>query len=562
MHVDTSVEFSYCPTEGCGKTLTEGPNGEEFWCDECCLAIDSEAIRIGSLWRKMSLADRQAEIEKYGAATVDRYGITEIQYREALDTIAARKGAKTLYVSDVSPTKATLPSLARSISDVGALRELIDNAIDSAQRKELRTAVTVSVEFNVADGTVVVRDNAGGMGEEDLLRCLILGSVKREADAANVIGRFGVGAKEAIYHFGREVIIRTREHGASRGLRVEVPEAWLDRHDWNVEVQSVEDVRPGSTEIRIGSLQKFDFPSDQIRTELWTTYRKRIEGGTLSVVIAERELSGAADPERLYLPELYPRKYIFQVYGVLVELSVCVLRDAPDASGIFFYAFGRQYAHWFWNDPKAKMIFDKPPQHKLNTHFRVDIDFSGRIDDLPINANKDEVETNRVFAAMAKVVEKACRPYLDSVSWLSQGDKSYVDRFAGPEHAHTQAIIDERIVDLGKIYDGWSMPKQFRADVDNFKKTLDAEINMGKSEPVVDVRVPATPPVSGPGTLSPLGGNGAELFEPDRPAPSPSVGGVVTLKVLASSVEASLMRKLREQLRKLGDKLGISVEIV
>ena len=97
---------------------------------------------------------------------------------------------------------------------------------------------------------MIVRDDAGGMNREDLLRCLRLGASQKEHDE-NVIGRFGVGAKEAIYHFGREVIIRTREIGSSEGLRLEVPESWLDTKNWTVEIQAVDDVKEGSTEIKL-----------------------------------------------------------------------------------------------------------------------------------------------------------------------------------------------------------------------------------------------------------------------------------------------------------------------
>jgi hypothetical protein len=512
----------------------------------------------------MSLAERAAEVDKYGVETAARYRISNQQYLEALDMIAARKSARTLFVGDVSPAKATLPSLARTISDVGALRELIDNAIDSAQRKELRTLVTVSIQFNATDGTVIVRDNAGGMNKEDMLRCLRLGSVQKEAEAINQIGRFGVGAKEAIYHFGREVIIRSRELDAPEGLRVEVPAAWLDLQDWNVEIQAIEDVQPGSTEIRIGALLKFDFASEQIRGELWTTYRKRIESGRLSIVLGETEVTGAADPELLFLPELYPRSYVFQVLGVMVDLSVCVLRDAPDASGVFFYAFGRQFAHWFWNDPRAKMILEKPPQHKLNTHFRIDLDFAGKIDDLPINANKDEVEPNKVFGAVAKMVQKLCQPYLSSVSWLSQeGKMRYVDRFAGPENAHVLAKVDAPTVDLGKVYDAIQIPKKIRADIDEFKRVLDAEI------------LTSRPPIPEPRPEPPANGDTKDAAGPEfKPGHEtsyelPTDGKrseraeiIATVRLQLHSADVDLLIKLREKLRLVGQALNVRLDFI
>ena len=54
--MDTTVNFSICPNHGCGRVLTEGPNAESLWCDECCQAFESDEVKTTSLWRKMSLA--------------------------------------------------------------------------------------------------------------------------------------------------------------------------------------------------------------------------------------------------------------------------------------------------------------------------------------------------------------------------------------------------------------------------------------------------------------------------------------------------------------------------
>ena len=144
--MDTSVDFSICPNHGCGRVLTEGPNGESLWCDECCQPFESEEVKTTSLWRKMSLAERAAQIKRYGTEVIDQFKITQSQYQDAVNTLESRKAARALFVGDVSPEKATLPNLARGISDAGALREMIDNATDSAQ-KGLRRPVTVWLEL-------------------------------------------------------------------------------------------------------------------------------------------------------------------------------------------------------------------------------------------------------------------------------------------------------------------------------------------------------------------------------------------------------------------------------
>lgn len=505
MH-ESSLAFHYCPALGCGKTLSLGPLGEEHWCEDCCREWLEAEILTASAWRKMSLAERSAEIAKHGDGVKALYSLSQRQFEIAKDLISARDARRHYTVGDVSPDKAALLSLARGISDVGALREFIDNSMDCAQRKGTRAVVAVSIRFDSDDGSVTIRDNAGGMDLNDLMRCLRLGSIRKD-DAKDVIGRFGVGAKEAIYHFGREVLIRSREANAADGLGVEVPEAWLSEVQWNVDIEYIDGIEPGSTEIRIGALNKFGFELAEIRRELWKTYRRRVEEGRLAVYINDEELTGAPDAIMLYPPELYPRSYSFRLLDVTVDLDIAMLDDAPTESGIFFYAMGRQYAHWQWGDPRVRMLLEKSPQHRLNSKFRIDIDFGGKIDDIPINANKDEVAPNRIFGPLAKIVSKLALPYLSSINWLSKaGNLSFVtDRFSGAENAYIGAKIGGPRVELGKITEASPLSKPFRADYDDFKRIVEG---MMPEEP----REANVPPLLGPPVGLPR--------EQDRPEPS------------------------------------------
>ena len=312
---------------------------------------------------------------------------------------------------------------------------------------------------------------------------------------------------------------------------------------------------------------KFDYSiQDAIIPELWKTYRKKIERGLLSIVVNDTAVDGAVDPELLYPPEIYTRAYKFETMDVAIDLNVCTLRDAPEESGIFFYAFGRLYCHWFWNDPKTKMIFEKVPQHKLSTHFRVDIDFSGRVDDVPINANKDEVETGSpVFSAMGKVVKRLCDPYLGTVNFLSHGGmKDYVDQFHGPEKAHRLAKVGEPAFTIGKWFEGKQVEKSWRADADTFKSVILADIEAEKERMRPEVEgglepeeaqahgTSAQPTWDGPAT----GENGktsAERFEP----PKPSIP-IVRLKLDAPGLDGVIFRRLQRELKKVGERLMCS----
>ncbi len=66
------------------------------------------------------------------------------------------------------------------------------------------------------------------------------------------------------------------------------------------------------------------------------------------------------------------------------------------------------------------MILGKIQQHKLVTHFRAEISFDGPVDQIPINANKDDIRPNDTLKVTGTVLEKLIRPYLETISPISK----------------------------------------------------------------------------------------------------------------------------------------------
>ena len=460
-----------CPN--CNKLLVEGPDNlpKPGWCEQCWTHYDLTEREAAMTWRKMALHERANEIAAIGEGVVAKYGVSATEYQRVAD-FTNRRNSVVVRHGDVSPDKQALLSLARGLSDTGALSEMIDNALDCSQRKRDGACVKVEIKFNLSEGLIRVSDDAGGMTADELLRCLTLGSQSPDGHGKNVIGRFGVGAKEAIYHFWREVSIFTRDL-RSDGIETFLPVSWLDQRSWEVEIIQSE-VPIGTSVFEIGVLEKFDFNKDLIERELLDRYRKSIEAGRLIIHLDGVEIKKDGTTLLLYPPELYPRKYNFWIREVMVDLDVAMLAKEATSSGIYFYFFGRRFAHWAWTDPLAKTIFVSPPQSRLNSHFRVEINFNGPVDDVPINANKDEVDTSKdIFRTLARIVAKIVQPYLSIVNWLSKDNAmGYLQKnFSGSQNRHillndaSPGLIKR--IELGKVYEAMALPKSRVADHSN-----------------------------------------------------------------------------------------------
>ena len=466
-----------CPLLECGQALIEGPNGEAYWCTHHMASFPNEQIEGPGKWRGMSWDERARAITEFGDDVIRRFGIEQSDVDETRE-IEARKATAVFYSGNVAPSKTALINLAKGLSDIGALKEIVDNALDCAQRKRNGEKIEVRIELNAGKGFVRVSDDAGGMTRDEMLCCMTLGSHTPNGGLDNVIGQFGVGAKEAMYHFGRELRIRSSDFKDPIGLELFVEAEWLRTDDWNVDIRAA-NVECGTTSIRVDVLEHVDFDRTLISAELYKTYARRINSGRLNISIDGEPIKLSEPPVLLYPPELYPRRYAFQIQNVAVDAEVALLDDAPDESGIFFYAFGRLYAHWLWSNPLANTIFPKPPQHHLNTHMRLEIDFKGLISDIPINANKDEVVINSpIFKPLSKIAFKIVQPYIGLVSWLSkEGNMGYLSgSFARIEKAH-ESVTEESpglrsAINLGKIYETIPIPKIWFADSNSMQTTI------------------------------------------------------------------------------------------
>lgn len=156
----------------------------------------------------------------------------------------------------LTPSKETYRSIQSDVSPIGAIKELIDNAIDNWERvHDRRSDLEIKITFDPSKDVFEIEDNSGGLEEDQIGKLFSLGeSTKDEIDTP--IGAYGVGAKKAIVKLGRNAELRSRHEGQEYGFGFNITEEWIQTPDeWEVDKQPYTELESGTTIISVRDLR-------------------------------------------------------------------------------------------------------------------------------------------------------------------------------------------------------------------------------------------------------------------------------------------------------------------
>ncbi|MBX0305482.1 ATP-binding protein [Haloarcula salinisoli] len=156
---------------------------------------------------------------------------------------------------DLSPSKETYRSIQSDVSPVGAIKELIDNALDNWERVHGRqTDLDIDITYDPSEDLFEITDNSGGLEEDQIGKLFALGESTKET-VNTPIGAYGVGAKKAIVKLGRNAELRSRYKEQEFGYGFSISEEWIEKpEDWEVEKRPYTDMEAGTTTISITDL--------------------------------------------------------------------------------------------------------------------------------------------------------------------------------------------------------------------------------------------------------------------------------------------------------------------
>src|ERR1039457_1175851 len=109
---------------------------------------------------------------------------------------------------DVTPDKKILLAISSDIDLKKGVLELVDNAIDEWRLRKT-PSLTVELNLDVANKSLLYSDNAGGIQEKNLNMVIQPGGTTRTPEQ-KTIGEFGIGLKRAIVALSREAEVISR----------------------------------------------------------------------------------------------------------------------------------------------------------------------------------------------------------------------------------------------------------------------------------------------------------------------------------------------------------------
>lgn len=195
-----------------------------------------------------------------------------------------------------------------------ALAELIDNALDAG---------ATSVSIDVKKDQLTIRDN--GSGCADVAAVIQMGSHRRShRSSKKVLGRYGIGAKEAWLYCADDIEITSRRGGVKTTLRVNAFE-WME-NNWNISDPVVEPTsEENGTTIKLFLRSGKTPPSEDAYKTLSFVFTPALSDG-ISITRVKNGSSVRLCPCAMPLREDVVQAD-FEVNGKQVQIDIGILPD-------------------------------------------------------------------------------------------------------------------------------------------------------------------------------------------------------------------------------------------
>ena len=227
--------------------------------------------------------------------------------------------------------------------------ELVDNALDNWVRTGRKKDLCVDIALDQSQQKIEVRDNAGGIKEDDL-KNIVAPGVTGSVDTDHIIGLFGVGTKRAVVALAQNVRISTRFLN-KRTLRIELDDDWVhDDNNWELEYYQVDDIEVGSTLIELSNV-RYPLSDEGIAAlcdHLSVTYAKFLVAGRVQLRVNHAELNPRLFEGWSYPPGYEPKNIITKVSFESETVSLEILSGLSSESspgggeyGVYVYCNDR-----------------------------------------------------------------------------------------------------------------------------------------------------------------------------------------------------------------------------
>jgi hypothetical protein len=248
-----------------------------------------------------------------------------------------------------TPNKRLFWSIISDYSLKTSICELIDNALDLWLKNNKENELSIQIDLDFNRKLIKIRDNAGGVPEEDLEMLISPGTSKNSPDE-NIIGLFGVGSKRAVVALSEEIKILTR-HKYNKSYQIDIDNNWLGSDSWSMPVYEIDEIPENTTIVDLSKLRIDIGPEDEaeLQVHLGETYANFLKNQKFRIILNENSIQPIEFNLWAYPPDYAPRCYIFNVTTenndmVGVEINAGLIREkeaGKDDYGVYFYCNDR-----------------------------------------------------------------------------------------------------------------------------------------------------------------------------------------------------------------------------
>lgn len=314
---------------------------------------------------------------------------------------------------DGTPKKRLFLSIISDYDLKTGLCELVDNALDFWISNNKKPKLTISIVLDHDRQFIQVRDNAGGVSE-DQAELLIAPGASRDDTGDALIGIFGVGGKRAGVALGELVEIRTR-YNNGKSIQIDLTKEWVESPSWDLDIYEVPELDRGTTTVDITKVrQGFDKDDvDRIRQHLGETYSWFIKQGCVIELNGTPVLPTTFDAWA-YPPDYLPRQAKFPIEpadGKFLDVTLTgglILDRDPETEnyGVYFYCNHRLIVKELKvRDVGYFVSAEAGVPHPDASLCRVLIEFHGPAELMPWNSSKSGVNfSHPAFMAIRRRV--------------------------------------------------------------------------------------------------------------------------------------------------------------
>lgn len=344
---------------------------------------------------------------------------------------------------DGTPKKRMFLSIISDYDLKTGLCELVDNALDFWMSNGRNNPLNISIILDHDRQFIQVRDNAGGVREDQIELLIAPGASRNEAGDA-LIGVFGVGGKRAGIALGELVEIQTR-HGNGKSIQIDLTNDWIESPSWDLDIYEVPEIDPKSTIVNITKIRQGFNEEDVQHFEQHAseTYSWFINQGCV-IELNGTPLSPATFDAWAYPPDFPPQQTKFQIVpgnGKILDVTLTgglILDRKPESEnyGVYFYCNHRLILkNLKVRDVGYFVSGEAGVPHPDASLCRVLVEFHGPAEVMPWNSSKSGINfSHPAFMAIRHRVIDFTRYY----STLSRRLKHQWD---SEVFSHTKGVI-------------------------------------------------------------------------------------------------------------------------